>query len=151
MTVQKCAYAETYPETAAYRVKVGILRPYEAYLRERWQQGCRNGAQVYREVVAMGYPGKRKQVARLVAHLRKQTKAGITDFSAQPQALTPRAAVSLLMRRAENLTPEEEQALTQLRPIHPEIEELMPLVESFLQLLRTRQGLQLEDWMQRVQ
>ncbi len=99
----------------------------------------------------MGYPGKRKQVARLVAHLRKQTKAGVTDFSAQPQALTPRAAVSLLMRRAENLTPEEEQALHQLRHIHPEIEELMPLVESFLQMLRTLQGQQLEDWMQRVQ
>lgn len=151
MTVQKFAYAETYPETAAYRVKAGMLHPYEAYLRERWQQGARNGAQLYREVLAMGYPGKRKQVARLVAHLRKQTKAGVTDFSAQPQALTPRAAVSLLMRRAENLTPEEEQALTQLRHIHPEIEELIPLVEGFLQMLRMLQGQQLEDWMQRVQ
>ena len=44
MTVQKFAYAETYPETAAYRVKAGMLHPYEAYLRERWQQGCRNVA-----------------------------------------------------------------------------------------------------------
>ena len=61
---------------------------YEIYLRERWQQGCRNGAQLYREVVAMGYPGKRKQVARLVAHLRKQPQAGVTDFSTQPLKLT---------------------------------------------------------------
>ena len=67
MTVQKFAYADTYPETAASRVKAGMLHPYEAYLRERWQQGSRNGAQLYREVVTMGYPGKRKQVARLVA------------------------------------------------------------------------------------
>lgn len=96
MTVQKFAYADTYPETAAYRVKAGMLHPYEQYLRERWQQGCRNGAQLYREVVAMGYVGKRQQVARLVSHLRKQLKAGITDFSAQPQGLTPRAAVNLL-------------------------------------------------------
>jgi transposase len=44
MTVQKFAYAETYPETAAYRVKAGMLHRYEAYLRERWQQGCRNVA-----------------------------------------------------------------------------------------------------------
>src|SRR5258708_13892875 len=101
MTVQKIAYADTSPETAAYRVKAGMLHPYEAYLRERWQQGSRNGAHLYREVVALGYPGERKQVARLVAYLRKQTKAGVTDFSAQPQGLTPRAAVSLLMRRAE--------------------------------------------------
>lgn len=151
MTVQKFAYAETYPETAAYRVKAGMLHPYEAYLRERWQQGSRNGAQLYREVVAMGYPGKRKQVARLVAHLRKQTKEGVMDFSAQPQGLTPRAAVSLLMRRPENLTPQQEQALIQLRHIHSEVEELMQLVQGFLQMLRTLEGQQLENWMQQVQ
>ena len=151
MTVQKFAYAETYPETAAYRVKAGMLHPYEAYLRERWQQGSRNGAQLYREVVAMGYPGKRKQVARLVAYLRKQTKAGVTDFSAQPQRLTPRAAVSLLMRRPENLTLQQKQALMQLRHIHPEVEALLPLVEDFLQMLRTLHGQQLENWMPRVQ
>jgi len=89
MTVQKFAYAQTYPETAAYRVKAGMLHPYEASLRERWQQGCRNGARLYREVVAMGYPGKRKQVARLVAHLRQQTNGwgqGFLDAAARIDA-----------------------------------------------------------------
>jgi transposase len=148
MTVQKFAYAQTYPETASYRAKAGMLHPYETYLRERWQQGCRNGAQLYREVVAMGYPGKRKQVARLVAHLRKQTKAGITDFSTQPQGLTPRAAVSLLMRRPENRSLAQQQALMQMRHAHSEIEQVMEIVESFLQMLRTLQGKQLEDWME---
>jgi len=151
MTVQKFAYAETYPETAAYRVQAGMLHPYEAYLRERWQQGCRNGARLYREVVAMGYPGKRKQVARLVAHLRKQTNAGVTDFSKQPQGLTPRAAVSLLMRRPENITEAQQQALMQMHHTHPEIEQVMHLVESFLQMLRTLQGQQLQDWMEQTQ
>jgi len=64
MTVQKFAYAETYPETAAYRVKAGMLHPYEAYVRERWQQGCRNGARLYREIVAMGYAGERRHDAQ---------------------------------------------------------------------------------------
>jgi transposase len=134
MTVQKFAYAETYPDTAPYRVKAGILHPYEAYLRERGQQGCRNGAQLYREIVAMGYPGKRQQVTRLVAYLRKQLKAGITDFSAQPQGLTPRAAVSLLMRRPEKITEEQQQALVQMRQLHPEIEQVMEVVASFLKM-----------------
>lgn len=151
MTVQKFAYADTYPETAAYHVKAGMLHPYEDYLRERWKQGCRNGAQLYREVVAMGYAGKRKQVARLVAHLRHQLKAGITDFSTQPQGLTPRAAVSLLMRRPENLTEEERTALAQMRQAHSEIERVMEIVDRFLTMLRTLQGEQLEDWMQRAQ
>jgi transposase len=127
-----------------------MLHPYEPYLRERWQQGCRNGAQLYREVVAMGYPGKRKQVARLVAYLRKQTKAGVTDFSSQPQPLTPRAAVSLLMCRPENWDKEQRQALAQMGQAQ-EIAQVMELVECFLTMLRTLQGEQLEDWMQAAQ
>jgi transposase len=99
----------------------------------------------------MGYPGKRKQVARLVAHLRKQTKAGVMDYVAQPQGLTPRAAVSLLMRRPENLTEEQQQAVIQMRQVHPEIEQVMEVVESFLRMLRTLQGQQLEAWMEQVQ
>ena len=151
MTVQKFAYAETYPETAPYRIQAGMLHPYEGYLRERWQQGCRNGAQLYREVVAMGYPGKRQQVARLVAYLRKQTKAGATNFTAKGQGLTPRGAVSLLMQRPEKLTQEQQQALIQMRLAHPEIEEVMHIVEGFLHMLRKLQGQQLEEWMERTQ
>ncbi|MBO0796001.1 MAG: transposase, partial [Ktedonobacteraceae bacterium] len=147
MTVQKFAYAETYPDTAPYRVKAGMLHPYEAYLRERWQQGCRNGARLYREIVAMGYPGKRQQVTRLVAYLRKQLKVGVTDFSAQPQGLTPRAAVSLLMRRPEKVMEQQQQALIQMRQLHPEIERVMDVTDRFLKMLRTLQGQQLDTWM----
>ncbi|SRR5258708_18757302 len=108
-------------------------------------------AQLYREIVAMGYRGKRQQIARLVAHLRKQLKAGNTDFSAQPQGLTPRAAVSLLIRRPENVTQEQQRALIQMRQAHPEIEQVMEIVKSFLQMLRSLQGQQLENWIEMVQ
>jgi hypothetical protein len=99
----------------------------------------------------MGYPGKRKQIARLVAHLRKQTKAGVTDFSAHPQGVTLRAARSLLMHRPGNLTRQQEQALIELRDIHPEIKVFMQLVECFVQMLRSLHGQQLENWLQRAQ
>ena len=89
MTVQKFAYADTYPETAIYRARVHMLQPYEAYLQERWQQGCRNTSRLHREIIERGYMGKRKQVARFVAYLRQQLKAGIVDVKARPQGLTP--------------------------------------------------------------
>lgn len=151
MTVQKFAYAETYPETALYRARANMLRPYEAYVRERWQQGCRNASQLHREIVEMGYPGQRKQVARLVANLRQLLKEGVEDFTAQPQGLTPRHAVSLLMRTKEKVTEEEHRALTQIRQIHSEVAIVMKLVESFLLMLRTLQGQQLESWMQEAE
>jgi len=49
------------------------------------------------------------------------------------------------MRRPENITEAQQQALMQMRHTHPEIEQVMHLVESFLQMLRTLQGQQLQD------
>jgi transposase len=95
----------------------------------------------------MGYPGQRKQVARLVAHLRQLLKEGVEDFTTQPQGLTPRQAVALLMRRKEKVTEEEQRVLAQLRQMHSEMAIVMELVESFLQMLRTLQGQRLEIWM----
>lgn len=88
MTVQKFAYADTYPETAVFRARASILHPYEAYIQERWQQGCRNASRLHREIVEKGYTGKRKQVARLVAHLRQQLKAGNALVKVRSQGLT---------------------------------------------------------------
>ena len=83
--------------------------------------------------------------------MRKQTKAGVVDFSMKVQGLTPRAAASLLMLRPEKLTQEQQQALIQLRLAHSEIEAVMQVVEVFLQMLRTLQGQKLEGWMEQAQ
>jgi hypothetical protein len=72
-----------------YSVKAGMLHPYETYLHERWQQGCRNGSKLYQEIVA---------------YHCTQTKTGVMDYTSQQQGLTPRAAVCLLLRRSENPT-----------------------------------------------
>ncbi|MDQ6662696.1 MAG: transposase, partial [Chloroflexota bacterium] len=98
----------------------------------------------------MGYTGKRKQVARLVAHLRQQLKAGNALVKVRSQGLTPRQAVSLLMCRPENLTEEHQRALTEMRHLHPEIERVMEVVESFVVMLRTLQGQHLEEWMEKA-
>lgn len=55
------------------------------------------------------------------------------------------------MRHPEKVTEEQPQALVQMRQLHPEIEQVMELVASFLKTLRTLQGQQLETWMEMVQ
>jgi len=150
MTVQKFAYADAYPETAVFRARVRMLHPYEAYLQERWQQGCRNASQLHRELIERGYEGKRKQVARFVAYLRQQLKEGNALAKARPQGLTPRQAVSLLMCRRENLTEEQRRALGEVRHLNSEIERVMEVVDSFVSMLRTLQGQHLEEWMEKA-
>jgi hypothetical protein len=89
MTVQKFVYADSYPETAAYRVKVGMLSAYEAYLRERWHQGCRHGAHLYGEVVVMG-ESCQAQASRPLGCLPAQTDEsgsyGLLDAAARIDA-----------------------------------------------------------------
>jgi len=37
------------------RYKPSTIEPFEDYLCQRWAQGCRNAAQLYREVSEQGY------------------------------------------------------------------------------------------------
>jgi transposase len=70
-TVRKYAYATECPHLKAYPPRQRLVAPYEPYLRARWAEGCRNGKQLYREIVAHGFPGSRTLVARVVAHFRR--------------------------------------------------------------------------------
>lgn len=48
-----------------------MLEPYETCLKARWAEGRKNGKQLYREIVAHGFPGSRFPVATFVARLRR--------------------------------------------------------------------------------
>jgi hypothetical protein len=43
-----------------------LLDPHEDRLQQRWNEGCRNGQQLYRELKADGYSGGRTSVTRYV-------------------------------------------------------------------------------------
>jgi transposase len=45
---------------------------WEAYIVRRWADGCRNGRRLWREARAAGYRCSERNVARFVAHLRRQ-------------------------------------------------------------------------------
>jgi transposase len=51
----------------------------------------------------------------------------------------------------EELDADEQQALSMLRHLHPDIDLAYNLVQQFAQMLRTRTGEQLDDWICRVQ
>ncbi len=51
-------------------LRASQLDPYKDYLLERWSQGCRNGAILYREISARGYRGAVTMVRAYIGHLR---------------------------------------------------------------------------------
>lgn len=62
--------------------------------------------------------------------------------------LTPRRAVGLMLRSGIDLTEEERMSLRQVGQIHPQIKRLNALFQQFAQMLRDRQGEDLDQWLQ---
>jgi transposase len=66
-----------------------ILEPYKDYLVRRWNEGCRNAQQVYREIKVQGYPGTDSNVVRFFGHLRKHFNQSGTFKEVDPATQTP--------------------------------------------------------------
>ena len=64
--------------------------------------------------------------------------------------MLPREATFLFLRRPEDLGLDEQETLTALRDLHPEVDLAYDLVQQFAQILRTRTGGQLDTWLEKV-
>jgi transposase len=69
--VRRFLAAPVFPERAARPPRATLLTPYHEYLRRRWTEGCRNAAQLLREISQQGYRGKRSAVNDFVAKWRR--------------------------------------------------------------------------------
>lgn len=149
-TVSRWLSSDTFPEQQP-RPRKMALDPHLPFLRERWEAGCHNIAQLYRELVDRGYTHSyhsvHEQLVRLLPEGKKNAAKGC-DLS--PTPLSPRQATFLFLRRPEELEADEQESLLTLRHLHPEIDLAYDLVQQLARMLRTRTGEQLDDWLEKV-
>jgi transposase len=88
-----------------------------------------------------------EQLVRLLPEGRKNPQT--SDLIARPPVLV-RQAVFLFLRRPADLSSEEQETITLLRSLHPEVNQAYELVQQFAHMLRTRTGEQLDDWLECV-
>jgi transposase len=131
-------------------LRASRLDPYEDYLLERWSQGQRNAAQLYREISERGYPGCATMVRAYVAHLRTTTADGSAPRSRKERAnaCSPRALRRLLTRKRDDLDQKEQTRLDQLLNLSPEVQAVHALLQAFLQMVRERKHQALRSWME---
>lgn len=143
-TVQKYLALDAAPERRHANRTTSILAPYEAYLLERWHQGCRDARARWREIAALGYPGSYGPVVRTLRQLRVAEAAG--QAVAPPgDGLTPPQAVGLLLTRPQERARPQEAAIAQLRALHPDLATTIACFERFAALIRTRDDPGQED------
>ena len=159
-TVRKYVYAGEFPEMAQ-RCKMPVkLDPYLSYLEERWQAGCRNRLQLWREICEQGFDGthqlvyiwtKQKGFSKkgVPKPLEAQTsKAEAASVKTHPWAAS--RASWLLVLDQDDLNQEEKAALERMVQTEPLISTAMKLAHEFLNMLRTRQAEVLLDWLKRA-
>lgn len=70
-TVRTYAYADTFPEWSRPPRLPSMLDPYLSYLEKRHAEGCENASQLWREIQAQGFLGKRWQVLKWMKRCRR--------------------------------------------------------------------------------
>jgi len=137
-----------------------VLDPYVPYILRRWEEGCRNGVKLYREIRERGYAYGASNVARLVAELCRADVGGngsTTDRTQGGVVLpnkatvpTARQAAALFLKRSEKLTTDQEAYLDRLGTLDKTLAEAYLLTQEFAGMVRGLEGEKLDEWLEEV-
>ncbi len=149
-TVRRLVRSETFPERHRPRPRRRKIDPFLPYVKQRWDEGCHNGMQLWREISAQGFRGSRAIVGDIVARWRAAGPPGPANpVTGTPIAVTPSARRSawMLLRRAEERRPEEQAYCARLSELCPDIDIAATRAREFLQIITGRKADQLALWM----
>ena len=151
-TVQRFAQAAVFPARQRRTRPPGQLAPYRSYLEQRLKEGCRNAAQLWRELQNQGFTGSYSAVHAWIAERHPPGAPGAPGAggASDPQALsrlpTPRTVTWWLLRPADQLHRTQVTFLHELRERCPVLQQAQELVQEFFRMARERQGAALEAW-----
>jgi transposase len=125
-----------------------LTDPYLSYLSDRWNQGCHKAVQLYEEVVAQGYTGSLRTIENIVKAFRRSGTKPVSSRTITLQKVpSARSAALMIVRPAENRTPDQTAFLDRLCQSDPTVATAFTLAQAFGQLLRGLEGAQrLEHW-----
>lgn len=158
-TVYRYLKMDQPPERPSPRDRRALpLDRFKPYLLQRWNDGCRNAKQLWREIVAQGEGQSRSTVGRFIAALRQETGqfhkfkrvpvASLYSVEALPQQpLPPLQAARLLALQPCQRNSWQEQDLTRLCAMDETLARTYAQVQAFGEMVRQRQGDRLDQWL----
>ena len=140
-TVKRFLESNDFPEHAR---RGANLKPFNPYLRQRWEAGVRNARQLYVEIQDMGYAGCYLEVTRWVQPWRMEELPN-PSVNPTPQVApsvvrvtetrTPRQVAYWFVLPPERLTAEHTRQLRQILASQPRLAQLHELAQAFRSLL----------------
>jgi transposase len=155
-TAVKYAQAEQFPEERSDRGRK--LAPYLTFLHTQWAAGEHNIAFLYQTIHVQGYRGSETAVRNSLTALsnqvgpqrRRRYYPPVSKESKRHQrtALSSRRATSMVLRKPENLSDEDQHTLDLLKQTHPQVKEACELAQAFVLMVRQRNTSALEPWLE---
>ncbi len=145
------------PQRRTRRHKIASFKP---YLLQRWNEGCHNATQLFREIQAQGYSGQATMVRLYVAQLRqssghlsrKRNSSGIV-LAHDPTIRLPtmRTLSWHIARRPNTLSADQAAWVDAARNAHPHVQIAIELVQRFARLIRRQPTTDTFDsWLENV-
>ena len=147
-TVRDYLRSDTFPERRSRSSPPGKLDAYRDFMLQRWEEGCHNALQLWRELKAQGFSGGATAVRDFVRPLR-QTEGVLAPRRAKRAVPSVRSLTWLLVREKDR-TPEQTQMLETLFASCPALTTSRQLVQDFRALLKSKVAADLQPWLQRA-
>jgi transposase len=165
--VRRYVHADAFPERSRRPREPSMLDPFEPYLAKRWQEGCRNALQMWREIREQGYPGAQGRVLQWARQRREepapttpgryrssmmercqkrtllQSSVGRTN-----RAPSPKRLVWLLLEDPESLGVTERRALEQVLKVSNDATVIYSLIQGFRKMVRHREAEDFDGWLE---
>ncbi len=148
-TVYRWRAQNTVPSWKHQTRSTSVIDPYQSYLLQRWQEGCQKGSVLCRELKAQGYRGSERAVYRYLTFLQSQSSLQEKSTVVIP-VLSSKRTTWLLVKEPCDLDEEEQDHLSLLRQGSPTADTVYQLVQEFGQMVRLRQGENLDAWLKKV-
>jgi transposase len=142
-------------EAAPYRRAPGrsVLDRHLGHVERRWAEGCRNAAELWRELrEGRGFEGGYDVVRRWAIRQRALEAACTEPACRLPSWRVPssRRAARLLTTEAASLSQADRRFVTALVALSPDIREAADLANGFARLVRERDADGLAPWLDRA-
>jgi transposase len=144
-TVRRWLRRGEFPERKPPHRRPPKVSEFEAYLAQRWNEGCHNASRLYHEIREKGYSGKRAMVARFVAGWRKTGKATRPNA---PERISPKHAAILVTRAADQMNDDQQRLFDRIADQCPEVVALRQIALSFRAALTAENSTQLRRWIE---
>ena len=150
-TVAKYIKADECPIHSGRRKRSGKLSPYMGYMIKRWDEGCHNATQIWREIRKRGFNGSRRTVSEWATKKRKSMQSAGSDLASEKTIPWSASRASwLLAKQEEKLTEKDRQALERMKQADEKVAEAYILGQRFAGMVRERQHESLLPWLEDV-